>query len=139
MGVPDISLPRANFSLEDSPLYSLESNSSLRYTRVLFRLGTSTPTVPFPGIGATILMLTAFNASDILSLREVILWIFTPLAGCNSYLVMTGPLLTSTTFTSTPNSPKTSSRIFELVSKFSLISLSSIGGGELSKSSPGSS
>ena len=46
--------------------------------------GTSKPIVPFPGTGATILTDWAFIASAILSLSEVILWIFTPGAGSSS-------------------------------------------------------
>ena len=78
---PDMLLPRASFSFESDFLYCSESRSSFKNTRALSLLGTSTPTVPFPGTGATILIDCAFMARAISSLKAVILLILTPVAG----------------------------------------------------------
>jgi len=111
MGTPDTSLPSAIFKGASSSSYSVVSNISRKRTFSPLALGTSTPIVPFPGIGARILILAERIASEILSAREVILLTFVPRAGSNSYIVITGPLLILTTFASTPNSSNVPSNI----------------------------
>ena len=81
---------------------SLAMSTSFRDTRALEEFGTSKPIVPLPGIGATILTDCAFMARDMLSLKEVILCIFTPGAGSSSYIVTTGPGRTETISPLTP-------------------------------------
>ena len=60
-------------------------------TVFLFAFGTSIPIVPFPGIGAIILIPSAAKLSDISSSRFFILEILTPASGTISYNVMVGP------------------------------------------------
>ena len=95
------------------------------------------PTADLPGIGATILMVDAFMTSAISSLSVVILFTFTPGAGCNSYRVITGPLLIFTTLASMPKSCNVSSNILALLSRSSPSILSFSGGGEVNKSNVG--
>src|SRR5262249_39630816 len=68
------------------------------------------PTTAFPGIGATTRTLTASITSAKSSWRLTILLTFTPAAGANSYMVITGPGNTCTTSPSTPNSRSFCSR-----------------------------
>ena len=60
------------------------------------------PTTDFPGIGATILIETAERAMARSSDRFDILLTLMPGAGSNSYIVTTGPGLTSVTLPSIP-------------------------------------
>ena len=55
--------------------------------------GTSTPTAPLPGIGATMRMLCARIASARSLERFAICRTFTPAAGATSYCVTTGPVV----------------------------------------------
>ena len=56
-------------------------------------LGTSMPMADLPGMGASILTLSAARRRAISSARDVILLILTPASGTSSYLVTEGPLL----------------------------------------------
>ncbi len=67
------------------------------------RLGTSIPTELRPGTGARMLILSALIAAAILFAKAVIFSSFTPGAGCNSYLVIVGPLVMSPSVTSIRN------------------------------------
>jgi len=58
-----------------------------------FRFGTSIPIVPFPGIGAIILMPRAARLRAISSSRFLIFEIRTPGAGIISYNVIVGPIV----------------------------------------------
>ena len=60
-------------------------------TVVLFLFGTSIPTVPFPGIGAIILIPSAAKLKAISSSRFFILDILIPAFGTISYKVIVGP------------------------------------------------
>ena len=60
------------------------------------------PTAAFPGIGASIRTPDAARFMAISSARFVILLIFTPAAGCNSYRVTAGPRLISKILVWTP-------------------------------------
>ena len=55
--------------------------------------GTSIPTVPFPGIGAIILIPSADRDKAISSSKFLILEILIPAAGTISYKVTVGPML----------------------------------------------
>ena len=56
-----------------------------------FEFGTSIPIVPFPGIGAIILIPSALKLKAISSSRFFIFEILTPGAGTISYKVTVGP------------------------------------------------
>ena len=56
-----------------------------------FLLGTSIPIVPFPGIGAIILIPNADKESAISSSKFLILEILIPASGTISYNVIVGP------------------------------------------------
>ena len=61
-------------------------------------LGTSIPTACFPGIGASILIVSAAKFRAMSSAKFAILLTLTPSAGFNSYLVIAGPTDTFSTF-----------------------------------------
>ena len=65
-------------------------------------MGTSIPIAAFPGIGASILILSAAKFNAISSERFAILLTLTPSAGFNSYLVIAGPTEIFSTFADTP-------------------------------------
>ena len=62
-------------------------------TMLGFWLGTSIPTVPFPGIGAMIRIPRAESDKAISSSRFLIFEMRTPAAGTISYRVTVGPIL----------------------------------------------
>ena len=64
--------------------------------------GTSIPTACFPGIGASILIVSAAKFNAMSSAKLAILLTLTPSAGFNSYLVIAGPTDTFSTFADTP-------------------------------------
>ena len=64
--------------------------------------GTSIPTACFPGIGASILIVSAAKFNAISSAKFAILLTRTPSAGLISYLVIAGPTDTFSTFAETP-------------------------------------
>ena len=81
---------------------SSQSIISLSGTISFSLLGTSIPTACLPGIGASILMVSAARFNAISSARFAILLTRTPSAGFNSYLVIAGPTETFSTFADTP-------------------------------------
>ena len=60
------------------------------------------PTACFPGIGASILIVSAAKLRAISSAKFAILLTLTPSAGFNSYLVIAGPTDTFSTLADTP-------------------------------------
>ena len=100
--LPPISLPTAKESLDLLSLNSLDSNKSRSITPEVSLLGTSIPTAAFPGIGASIRISAAARFNLISSANPTILLTFTPVSGCNSYLVTEGPQLTLLIVTFTP-------------------------------------
>ena len=100
--LPATSLPSANASFDLLFINSSDSIISLNGTIFFSLFGTSMPTVCLPGIGASILIVSASNASAISSERLAILLTLTPSAGASSYLVIAGPTDTFSTFADTP-------------------------------------
>jgi len=137
-GVPTKFTPRAMGSLEEESINSSLSRTSLRKTCSRFRLGISIPITDFPGIGAMMRMLGAIRASARSSAKLVILLILTPEAGSTSYIVITGPGVTSTTFASTPKSASFFSKMRELVTRLSRLTRLSLCGTSSSKAMVGS-
>ena len=68
----------------------------------------------FPGMGASILILSAARASFISSVRLTIFETFTPASGSISYLVTVGPTLTSVMVTFTPKLASVSFSLLEI-------------------------
>ena len=101
-------------------------------------LGTSTATVPRPGIGPTIRTLAALRASARSSARLTTCATFTPAAGSNSYEVMIGPGLTCTMRPSTSKSASLRRRISALSCSSSRVALSSALDGACSRPTAGS-
>ena len=101
-GAPAMSLPSPMVSFDLAFCTCSSTSTSLRYTvaRVLF--GTSMPTEPLPGIGAT--MRTRSACSDIARSFDSaeIFDSLVPGAGTNSYIVTTGPGWISATLPLTP-------------------------------------
>ena len=119
--LPSISLPTANISSCFIFLYSSLSISSLRLTVSLNVFGTSMPTAFLPIMGASILTPPCAARHSAMSLSSVvILFIFTPTSGLNSYLVTEGPLNIPVTVVFTPklSSVFTSTSDFESISCF---------------------
>ncbi|OPY86788.1 MAG: hypothetical protein A4E73_03857 [Syntrophaceae bacterium PtaU1.Bin231] len=118
-GAPTMSSPRAMGSRKtDEAKFSL-SRTSRRCTASRSKFGISMPMAALPGMGAMIRTLGAFRARARSSARFVIRLIFTPGAGSSSYIVMTGPALTSMTLASTPKSASFFSRMRELARRLS--------------------
>ena len=138
IGLPEISFPSANGSLDFNALNCSDAIISLRNTSSLNWFGTSIPSVDLPCSGATMRTLPDFNASARSSDRFTILDSFTPGAGSNSYIVITGPGCTSTTCPSIPKSSSFFSRTFEFIRSSSLFILLSDGGGSLNIDKGGS-
>ena len=86
------------------------SSSSLSLTFFLIRLGTSMPTVDFPGSGATTLTLGAFKAIARSSESDAILDTLVPGDSSSSYMVIEGPVSKPTTSATTLNCASASSR-----------------------------
>ena len=83
-GLPVVSLPRASGSLPLDSTNSEEMRSSRRYTVACSGFGTSTATVPRPGMGPTIRTAAAFMASARSSERLTTWLTLMPGAGSNS-------------------------------------------------------
>ena len=99
---PATSFPNAKASL-DLCFWNLSvSNISLKCTISFSLFGISIPTACLPGIGASILMLSAAKFNAISSAKFAILLTRTPSAGLISYLVIAGPTDTFSTFAETP-------------------------------------
>ena len=101
-GLPATSFPSATLSFDLLFLNSSLSITSLKPTISFSLFGTSIPTACFPGIGASILIVSAAKLSAISSARFAILLTLTPSAGFNSYLVIAGPTVTFSTLAETP-------------------------------------
>ena len=86
--------------------------SSLIKTFSLLLLGTSIPTVPLPGTGATTRIFGAFIARARSSARLEILETLMPGPGSNSYRVITGPVPIVVICPKTPKSPSLSTNLF---------------------------
>ena len=99
---PPTSFPNANVNFDFPSVNLSESIISLKATIDFDLLGTSIPTVCFPGIGASILIVSASRLSAISSDKLAILLTLTPSAGANSYLVIAGPTDTFSTLADTP-------------------------------------
>ena len=97
-------LPRATKSLLFSLDFGTCSNISLTETEVVFLLGSSTPTVFLPGIGAWIRTSLAPSSKAISLFRAVTLESLVPDLISSSYWVTVGPVLAATTLPSTPKS-----------------------------------
>ena len=101
-GLPATSFPNATLNLDFAVLKSSLSITSLKPTISFSLFGTSIPTACFPGIGASILIVSAARFKAISSAKLAILLTLTPSAGFNSYLVIAGPTVTFSTFAETP-------------------------------------
>ena len=99
---PATSLPNATVSFDLLFLNSSLSNTSLKCTDSFSLFGTSIPTACLPGIGASILIVSAAKFNAMSSAKFAILLTLTPSAGFNSYLVIAGPTDTFSTFADTP-------------------------------------
>ena len=99
---PATSFPNATLIFDLLSANSSDSNTSLKCTISFSWFGTSIPTACFPGIGASILIVSAAKFNAISSARFAILLTLTPSAGFNSYLVIAGPTVTFSTFAWTP-------------------------------------
>ena len=95
---PPTSFPSATLSFELLFWNSSLSITSLSPTICFSAFGTSIPTACLPGIGASILMVSAAKFKAISSAKLAILLTLTPSAGFNSYLVIAGPTVTLSTF-----------------------------------------
>ena len=76
------------------PLYlsGMFLNTSLKETIDDTKLGISTPTAGFPGIGASIRISLAAKANLISSCKDIILLTLVPVSNFNSYFVIEGPI-----------------------------------------------
>ena len=99
---PATSFPSANANFDLWFLNSSVSIISLKCTTSFSLFGTSIPTACFPGIGASILIVSAARFSAMSSAKFAILLTRTPSAGFSSYLVIAGPTDTFSTFADTP-------------------------------------
>ena len=99
---PATSFPSATLSFESLFLNASLSITSRSPTISFCLFGTSIPTACFPGIGASILIVSAAKLSAISSAKFAILLTLTPSAGFSSYLVIAGPTVTFSTFADTP-------------------------------------
>ncbi len=105
-GIPSMSLPSAIVSLLLARWNTSCSTISLRNTVSRSRFGTSMPTTPLPGMGATMRTRIASIAIARSSASEAIFDTLMPGPGRNSYIVTTGPGRISTT---SPTMPKSAS------------------------------
>ena len=99
---PATSFPKATVNLDLFSTNSWLSNTSLKWTASFSLFGTSIPTALFPGIGASILIVSAAKFNAISSAKFAILLTLTPSAGLSSYLVIAGPTETFSTLADTP-------------------------------------
>jgi len=118
-GIPVMSSPSAMGSRCFAWAKASLSTASRRVTASRSALGISIPMAALPGMGATMRTLWAFRARARSSARLAILLILTPGAGSSSYIVMTGPGLTSATLPSTPKSASFLSRSLALSMRLS--------------------
>ena len=88
-----IVLPIAMGSSISDLIYFLEDKRDFIDTTDFFLFGTSIPIVPFPGIGAIILIPSAERDNAMSSSRFLIFEILTPASGIISYKVTVGPIV----------------------------------------------
>ena len=88
-----IVFPRANGNSISASWNFLELIKAFIETIFLFLFGTSIPIVPFPGIGAIILMPRADNDKAMSSSKLLIFDILIPASGTISYNVTVGPMV----------------------------------------------
>ena len=86
------SLPKGTTSLLTLYLSGMFLNTSLKETIDDTKLGISTPTAGFPGIGASIRISLAAKANLISSCKDIILLTLVPVSNFNSYFVIEGPI-----------------------------------------------
>ena len=115
---PATSFPSAKVSLDFESWNLSDSIISLRETIDFVLFGTSIPTACFPGIGASILIVSASRLNAISSAKLAILLTLTPGAGAISYLVIAGPTDTFSTFAETP-------KLYNVFLSFSAVAKSS--------------
>ena len=101
IGEPETSLPSGRRNLPLERTNSSLSRMSRSATVEIDELGISIPTTDFPGMGASMRIDGAANASAKSLSRVVILLTLTPTAGWSSYWVTAGPTLMLTTRAST--------------------------------------
>ena len=111
---PETSFPKKIGIFILRQLLLSSSITSRRRTMPRCVLGTSIPTVFFPGIGATIRTLGTLKAMAKSSARPVIFESLSPASSSTSYCAMTGPVSISTTRTLNPKSANVFSKIFAL-------------------------
>ena len=99
---PPTFFPNANANFDLWFTNSSVSIISRKCTTSFSLFGISIPTACLPGIGASILMLSAAKLNAISSARFAILFTLTPSAGFTSYRVIAGPTETFSTFADTP-------------------------------------
>ena len=116
MTLPVVSLPKASVSFESARRYSSVASSSRMKTFSRDGFDTSMPTTGFPGMGARTRTESARSAIERSSARLTMRFTFTPGAGSNSKVVITGPGRTATTLPMTPKSASLVSRMRELAS-----------------------
>src|SRR5690606_40039692 len=88
-----MALPKAIGNCISAFYNFLEAITERIETIVAFLFGTSIPIVPFPGIGAIILMPKADNDKAISSSRFLIFEMRIPASGTISYSVTVGPMV----------------------------------------------
>ena len=114
--LPVVSFPKASASFESARRYSSVASSSRMKTFSRDGFETSIPTTGLPGIGASTRTESARSAIERSSARLTMRFTFTPGAGSNSKVVITGPGRTATTLPMTPKSASFVSRMRELAS-----------------------
>ena len=137
-GLPRMSFPSAMANGEGYSRNLREASTSRNTTGSRSAFGISIPTTALPGMGATMRTLTARITRARSSARLTILFTLTPLAGSNSYIVMTGPGRTWVTRPSTPKSRSFISRISARLSRSSCMVSTSTFGGSVRRASGGS-
>ena len=139
VGRPSRSLPNPIGSAARAVWNSRDSTSSRNVTTSGDGFGTSIPTAPFPGIGATTRMLGARIASARSSASDANCRTFTPAAGTTSNCVTTGPVVRPTSSPSTRNVRSASSSFAPIASSSRRSTSAFRTGGGVMRSSGGSS
>ena len=115
MGVPETSFPRKTGMFIFALWVSDSSITSRKRTTCRVSLGTSIPTVFFPGIGATIRTLGTRNAMARSSESPVILLRRKPASSLISYCEITGPISICSTAILKPKSRNVRLKISDLL------------------------
>jgi len=119
---PLTSFPKGTTSLLPLYLSGMFLNTSLKETIDDTKLGISTPTAGFPGIGASIRISLAAKANLISSCKDIILLTLVPVSNFNSYFVIEGPIEILLIEAWTPNSFKTAVNLSALSTAWFLFS-----------------